>query len=177
VPAEAGHREGADPAIVMSRHTVPMHRRDGWCADGKHRHRRRHGQRAEFVTQGLHNTFTIAQFVPSISGGGERPRPPTPNARVTASRVFSPGARKYPCSRCLVSEASERLFFGVVNLTNQRQDETKLARESGRCDGSPHSERAGSQHSMLPRSQVVATHAKQILHDTVNGQEALGVVG
>ena len=52
-----------------------------------------------------------------------------------------------------------------------------MARESGRCDRSPHSERSGSQHSMMHRSQVVATDAKQILNNTVHMEEALGVVG
>ena len=41
----------------------------------------------------------------------------------------------------------------------------------------PHGKRPGSQHSVMHRSQPVATDAKQILNNTLHMQEALGVVG
>lgn len=48
---------------------------------------------------------------------------------------------------------------------------------SGCCYRGPHGKRSGSQHSMMHRSRVVATHAKQILNDALNVQEAPRVVG
>ena len=67
------------------------------------------------------------------------------------------------------------MFLGTVKLTSLDQDEANLIRGSGRGHLGPHGEGSCSQHPMMNRPEQVPPHSKQILNDTVNVQEPLGV--
>ena len=65
----------------------------------------------------------------------------------------------------------------TVNLTSAGNDEGGWSRGSGCGHGVPHGERSGSEQSMMNGPQPVSPDSKQILHDAVDMQETLSVVG
>ena len=69
------------------------------------------------------------------------------------------------CFRHQVLLRRDRHGHGTVNLTSLGQDKAELTQGSGGGHRGPHSERPGSQHPVMHRSQQVPTHAKQILND------------
>jgi len=67
--------------------------------------------------------------------------------------------------------------IGSVNLTSAGEAEGDWSRGSGCGHRVPHRERPGSEPAMLYGSEAVSPDSKQTLHDAVDLQGALRVVG